>query len=177
MKFLFHSVPFFWFLVTISGCVVKAPQLDSAKSMIDDLLGSEEASAARANQWTVKFGDQGRIVEVYEESGLYIFVSDAGDVVAFDGWRVRSFVGFGINSIQQIIVDGTTLQFTAADGSSIVQCEPWESTITDAGHTYWKQKCQGQTRPSFIHVLPDGSIVEIDQVVTESQDRMLIRRL
>ena len=171
-----NTISFLFFLGAISGCVTKVPQLESAKALVSDLLRSEETTAAKTNQWTVKFGDQGRIVDVYEESGLYIFVSDSGDVVAFDGWHIRSFAGFGGNSIQQIIVDGTTMQFTAAEGSSIVQCEPWESTITDAGHTYWKQKCLGQTRPSVIHVLPDGSIVEIDQVVTESQDRMLIRR-
>ena len=166
-----------FFLGAISGCVVNFPQFESTKAMARDLLKSREISVTNANRWTVKFGDQGRIVDVYEESGFYIFVSDSGDVVAFDGWHIRSFSGFGINSIQQIIVDGTTLQFVAADGSSIVQCEPWKSTITDSGHTYWQQQCQGQTRPSLIHVLPDGSILEIDQVVTESQERMLIRRL
>ena len=177
MRLLLRSITFLFFWGTISSCVVKAPQLESAKALVSDLLRPEETSAAKASQWTVKFGDQGRIVDVYEESGLYIFVSDAGDVVAFDGWHIRSFVGFGVNSIQQIIVDGTNVQFSSADGSSIIQCEPWESTIIDSGHTYWKQECEGQTRPSLIHVLPDGSISEIDQVVTESQDRMLIRRL
>ena len=177
MKLIRNNISFLFFWGAISGCVVKVPQFESAKALVGDFLKSEEVSEVSANQWTVKFGDQGRIMNVYKESGLYIFVSDSGDVVAFDGWHIRSFAGFGDNSIQQIIVDGTTLQFTAANGSSIVQCEPWESTITDAGHTYWQQKCQGQTRPSLIHVLPDGSIVEIDQVVTVSQDRMLIRRL
>ena len=177
MKFIRNNISLLFFLGAISGCVVKTPQLDSAKAIIGDFLKSEDVSAASANQWTVKFGDQGRIVDVYEEGGLYIFVSDSGDVVAFDGWHIRSFAGFGLNLIQQIIVDGTNLQFSSADGASIVQCEPWESTITDTGHTHWQQECQGQTRPSLIHVLPDGSISEIDQVVTDSQDRMLIRRL
>jgi hypothetical protein len=177
LKLIRHNISVLFFLGAISGCVVKTPQLDSAKAIVGDLLKLGEASAAKANQWSVKFGDQGRIVDVYEENGLYIFVSDSGDIVAFDGWHIRSFAGFGVNSIQQIIVDGINVQFSSADGSSIVQCEPWESMITDSGHTYWKQECQGQTRPSQIHVSPDGSIVEIDQVVTESQDRMLIRRL
>ena len=166
-----------FFLGAISGCVVNFPQFESAKSIVGDLLKREEVLAPNANRWTIKFRDQGRIVDVYEESGLYIFVSDSGDLVAFDGWHVRSFVGFGINSIQQIIVDGIDVQFSSSDGSSIFKCEPWESSITDAGHTYWQQKCEGQTRPSLIHVSPDGSILEIDQMVTESQDRMLIRRL
>ena len=132
---------------------------------------------AHKPKWTAKIGDQGRIVDVYEDKGLHIFISDTGDAVAFDGWHVRSLIGFGDETVRQIVVDSNQMQFISVRQSVIVRCDPWESSSGTSSGIVWQQRCEKSHRPNRIVVNADGAIIEIEQTVTASQRRILLRRL
>lgn len=164
--------------IVITGCVVKAPQLERLRDAIGSLSKNTHQEEPESLLWAARIGDQGRLLSVYKEGEVFVFLSESGDTIAvFDGWHIRSFVGFGFEGIQKVIVQGDVLQFPSSRDAKVVQCDPWSKTTTDENHVFWQRHCDGQVRPNIIHVLPDGSIHEIDQVVTASQDRMLIRRL
>ena len=164
--------------IVITGCVVKAPQLERLREAIGSVSKNTQKEESESLLWTARIGDRGQLLRVYKEGELFVFISESGDDIAvFDGWHVRSFFGFGFDGIQRVIVQGDVLQFPSSHDAKVVQCGPWSKTTTDENHVFWQRHCDGQIRPNVIHVLPDGSIFEIDQVVTASQDRILIRRL
>ena len=63
--------------VLFTGCVVKAPQFDSAKRIAQSLLATDDATDDSVDYlWTAKVGDEGRIVKVHNEGQLFVFISD-----------------------------------------------------------------------------------------------------
>ena len=81
----------------ISGClVVKTPQIETASSLIQGMFDQPLAeNNEQVSEWSARVGSEGRLVEVVEQDGFFVFVSSAGDAIAFDGWNIRSIIGFG----------------------------------------------------------------------------------
>lgn len=178
MKKLVNVLGYVLISIVITGCVVNAPQLERLREAIGSVGKNTHQEEPESLLWTARIGDQGQLLRVYKEGELFVFISESGDTIAvFDGWHIRSFLGFGFDGIQRVIVEGDLLQFVSSREAKVVQCDPWSKTTTDKNHVFWQRHCDGQIRPNVIHVLPDGNIFEIEQVITASQDRILIRRL
>jgi len=163
--------------VLFTGCVVKAPQFDSAKRIAQSLLATDDATDDSVDYlWTAKVGDEGRIVKVHNEGQLFVFISEQGDVLAFDGWAIRAVSGFGDDVMRQIVVDGDRRQYIDDGPPATRECSPWSQRKVE-GNTQWVQDCEKQMRPNTILVRADGSIGEISQVVSSSGVRALLRPL
>ena len=110
-----------------SCLVVNAPQVETvkalAKSMFDKPVSEDIEQSAK---WSARVGDEGRLVKVVEQDGFFVFVSNAGDAIAFDGWDVRSIIGFGGSDTRQIAVDDEQKRFRSAVGLSSRRCEGWK---------------------------------------------------
>ena len=78
----------------ITGCVVKAPQLERLREAIGSLSKNTHQEEPESLLWTARIGDQGHLLRVYKEGELFVFISESGDTIAvFDGWHIRSFFG------------------------------------------------------------------------------------
>jgi len=162
----------------ISGClVVKTPQIDAASSLIQGMFDQPLAeNNERGSEWSARVGSEGRLVEVVEQDGFFVFVSSAGDAIAFDGWDIRSIIGFGGSDTRQIAVDGARKQFRSGRDLSSRRCEGWKSdpnTLPDDSKI-WLQQCDGQVRVNSIVVDRSGAISEISQVIDINGTRALL---
>ena len=165
----------------VSGClVVKTPQIETASSLIqgmfdDTTLGKNKQGAS----WAARVGSEGRLVEVVEQDGFFVFVSSAGDAIAFDGWDVRSIIGFGGSDARRITVDGGEKQFRSGADLSTTRCEGWKLDL-DASpddSKVWLQQCDDQVRANSIVVDSAGAISEISQVIDANGTRAILQRL
>lgn len=170
------AIPLLSIAVLFTGCVVKAPQFDAAKRIAQSVLATDATDDSVDYLWTAKVGDEGRIVKVHQEGQLFVFISEQGDVLAFDGWAIRAVSGFGDDAMRQIVVDGNRRQYIDDGPPDIRECSPWSQRKVE-GNTQWVQGCEKQMRPNTILVRADGSIAEISQVVSSSGARALLRPL
>jgi len=177
---------FFWLpalcgMSLIQGClVVKTPQVETVnslvKSMFDKPLAEDDQ---QGNNWSARVGDEGRLVEVVEQDGFFVFVSIAGDAIAFDGWNIRSVIGFGDNNARQIAVKGEQKQFLSGSSASSMRCEDWklDPDLSKQDSKVWMQECDSQVRANSIVVDKAGAISEISQVIDTGGNRAVLRPL
>lgn len=165
----------------LQGClVVKAPQIETVSSLIqsmfDDPLLEKDAQGSK---WSARVGDEGRLVEVVKQDDFFVFVSDAGDAIAFDGWDIRSIIGFGGSDTRQIAVDGEQKQFRNARGLLFRRCEGWklDPDTSRESSKVWIQKCDDQVRVNSIVVDSSDAISEISQVIAADGTRAILKRL
>ena len=84
-------------LASLLACATKieVPQYEAVSGFVQQIIDSQKASVdEREFLWTARLGDEGRLLRVHQEQGLFIFASTENDAVAFDGWQIRSFAGF-----------------------------------------------------------------------------------
>lgn len=165
----------------VSGClIVKTPQIESASSLITSMFDQSLAeNNEQASEWSARVGSEGRLVEVVAQDGFFVFVSSAGDAIAFDGWDIRSIIGFGGSDTIQIVVDGEHKHFRRGKDLSSSRCEGWKSD-PDAllgDSKVWLQQCDGQVRANSIVVDSAGAISEISQVIDVNGTRAVLKRL
>ena len=165
----------------MQGCLVaKAPQVETVTSLVNSMFDKPLAdNDEQGNTWSARVGDQGRLVEVVEQDGFFVFVSSAGDAIAFDGWDVRSIIGFGDTDARQIAVKGEQKQFLSGSSASFRRCEDWklEPDLSKQGSKVWIQKCDSQIRANSIVVDKAGAISEISQVIDTDGNRAVLRPL
>lgn len=179
--------PYFLCLLALSctsllqGClVVKTPQVETvkmlAKSMFDQ---TSTENREQSTKWTARVGDEGRLVEVVEQDGFFVFVSSAGDAIAFDGWNIRSIIGFGENAARVIAVEGEQKQFRNGNALSSTMCSQWREDFGLLSDTskVWVQQCESQRRANSIKVDINGAITEISQAIDADGNRAVLRRL
>ena len=165
----------------ISGClVVKTPQIETASSLIQGMFDQPLAeNNERGSEWSARVGSEGRLVEVVEQDGFFVFVSSAGDAIAFDGWDIRSIIGFGGSDTRQIAVDGARKQFRRGRDLSSRRCDSWklDSDVSRNDSKVWLQQCDNQVRANSIVVDSSGAISEISQVIDINGTRAVLKRL
>ena len=165
----------------VSGClVVKTPQIETASSLIKSMFDQPLAEKKeQASKWSARVGSEGRLVEVVAQDGFFVFFSSAGDAIAFDGWDVRSIIGFGGSDARRITVDGGEKQFRSGADLSTTRCEGWKLDL-DASpddSKVWLQQCDDQVRANSIVVDTAGAISEISQVIDANGTRAVLQRL
>ena len=165
----------------ISSClVVKTPQIETASSLIQGMFDqSLTESNKRGSEWSARVGSEGRLVEVVEQDGFFVFVSSAGDAIAFDGWNIRSIIGFGSSDTRQIAVDGERKQFRSGRNLLSRRCDSWklDSDVSPDDSKVWLQQCDNQVRANSIVVDSSGAISEISQVIDINGTRAVLKRL
>ena len=163
----------------VSGClVVKTPQIETASVFIQNIFDPPLAqNNEQGFEWSARVGSEGRLVKVVEQGGFFVFVSSAGDAIAFDGWDIRSIIGFGSDT-RQITVDGERRQFRSGSDLSSTLCEGWklDPDASSDDSKVWLQQCDGQVRANSIVVDSAGAISEISQVIDINGTRAVLKR-
>jgi hypothetical protein len=129
------------FAAASTGCVVKVPQYDAARGFVGQFVSRDSDRSEQLFLWTARIGDEGRLLRLYEEQGFFIFASEEGDAVAFDGWQVRSLVGFGLDGLHQFAGTGPRYRLSAAGRIQQLLCSEWLRSRSAAGTVVWEQQC------------------------------------
>ena len=121
----------------LTGCSVSVPQAESSYRFVKELISSDDVSSQEQQAiWLASVGGRGAVLRPYLSSGLTVFANTDGDAIAFDGWTIRSIVGFGLEGPLSIVGKDGERIFSAVGHITSTECDPWyESELT------WHQAC------------------------------------
>ena len=149
-------------LVILSACTFKAPQLESVASQFRALAAP--IHTAEDVVWLASFNGQGAVLKPYIVDGYTVFANESGDAVAFDGWVVRSVVGFGREHAVSV-TDKDGVRYSASHKMRFKAiCSEWKKLATQGGYQ-WRQNCGSQGHETVIDVDETDTIQGIKQVV------------
>jgi hypothetical protein len=121
----------------VSGCTFSAPQFESAIALAQSVIASNDPkSAGETATWFASVDGTGAVLNPYVSNDLIVFANTDGDAIAFDGWTIRSVVGFGL--AVPLSISGKDGKRTFSDGSrtTSTECDLWHLN----GLT-WSQIC------------------------------------
>lgn len=159
-----------WALCLLAGCQINVPQYESAKALARRLTdNSEHPPRETVQTWTARLGDQGRLMTLYRQDGFWVFVSEEGDAVAFDGWQIRSLIGFKIGKKQLLGPEYNISIRQEGARRETATCDPWLRTLENAGKTLWTQFCE-DIGTNSIGIGANGDLVSITHLTSTRGD-------
>ena len=140
MKMRFRLLKMFggvFCLLAVSGCNVSAPQFESAVALAETVLTSQAISTNRGTAtWLASVNGQGAVLTPYISNDLVVFANADGDAIAFDGWIIRSVVGFSLEHPLSISGKQGHRTFRLADQQTQTECDEWSLS-----GMIWSQIC------------------------------------
>ena len=156
---------------------VKVPQYEAAAGFVQQIIEAQQAQTdEREFLWTARLDEEGRLLRVHTEQGLFVFVSSEGDAIAFDGWQVRSFAGFGVPDLVSFVGTGPEFQFVSGMTRSTVKCGAWELTKASSGASVWRQPCD-DISANEITLNEVGAIVAIRHAADSKGTQLILQKL
>ena len=147
-------------LVILSACTFKAPQLESVASQFRALAAP--IHTAEDVVWLASFNGQGAVLKPYIVEGYTVFANESGDAVAFDGWVVRSVVGFG-RAHALSVTDRDGMRSSASQQMQVkTMCSEWQKLAAQDGHQ-WRQNCGSEGHDTVIDIDEADTIYAIAQ--------------
>ena len=136
----------------LTGCSISVPQAESSYRFVKEIFVSDEVSSQEQQAiWLASVGDRGAVLRPYLSGSLTVFANTDGDAIAFDGWTIRSIVGFGRAEPLSISGKDGNRTFSAGGQTISTECEPWYLR----GLT-WHQTCANGDGNILLN--PDGEI-------------------
>ena len=124
-------------IILITGCSVSIPQAESSYKMLKGLISSDGSSSQIQHAvWLASVGDRGAVLRPYLSGGLTVFANTDGDAIAFDGWTIRSVVGFGLAVPLSIAGKDGNRTLLAGEQVTSTECDPWH-----LNGLVWSQIC------------------------------------
>jgi len=121
----------------VSGCTFSAPQFESAIAMAQGIIGSDDPkSADEPATWFASVDGVGAVLNPYVSNDLIVFANTDGDAIAFDGWTIRSVVGFGLQGPLSISGKHGVRTFIVDGQQTVANCDQWILTGLN-----WRQTC------------------------------------
>ena len=96
----------------------------------------EAISAYEPATWFASVDGRGAVLNPYVSNDLIVFANTDGDAIAFDGWTIRSVMGFGLRDPLSISGKDGTRTFTVDGHQTMTNCNPWN--LEDL---IWSQTC------------------------------------
>lgn len=165
----------------LSGCVIRAPQLESISALVKSGF-AEEVPAAADFRWTARVGSEGRLLTLYEVENQLLFASDDGaDLILFDGWVIRRVQGFDLAARLNIQdkEDRRTYRYEKMRQTTV--CQPFENVrraLQDGMLRMQYCALDGNSTPNVTITLDAvGDIVAIEQALGVQGQRVELRRL
>lgn len=142
------------FAIALSACTVSAPQIDN----IFNAFARGEKTEVVPPTWLAKVGEVGATLTPYSTEGLTVFANADGDAIAFDGWNIRSIIGFELPHPISTTSKNNEKITRLGSETARTSCSRWERRDDDFG-LIWRQKC-GPHR-NVITVDKQGNITAI----------------
>lgn len=145
----------------LQACSLRVPQAEAALSQFRSFaLSDEQATPNRL--WLASFNQQGAMLKPYVVDGYTVFANESGDAVAFDGWVVRSVLGFGRHNPIQVM-DNNSKRSSIYQGDRFeAVCDAWIREEMSVGFR-WRQICGFKGHQTIINVDEGGNITGIEQ--------------
>lgn len=139
-------------VLLLEGCTISAPQAESSYRFLKDLISSDDISTQGQQAiWLASIGDRGAVLRPYLSGGLTVFANSDGDAIAFDGWTIRSVVGFGLEDPLSISGKDGNRTFSTRGRTISTECDPWHLNGLN-----WSQFCANGSGQIVLN--QDGSI-------------------
>ena len=144
----------------LQSCTFSAPQVEVAFRNAQSLLFNK--ASCDEVLWLASYNDTGAVLRPYVAGGYTVFANESGDAIAFDGWVVRSVLGFGLEQALTISDDGLVRSSRLGEESFVAHCSQWQKDTTNMGFQ-WRQICGRYGHMTVIYIDEAGSIRRIDQ--------------
>ena len=153
----------------VSGCTFSAPQFESAIVLAQGIIASDDSkSADEPATWFASVDGVGAVLNPYVSNDLIVFANTDGDAIAFDGWTIRSVVGFGLNEPLSISGKDGVRTFTVLGQKTQTKCDDW--TLAEL---IWSQTCSNG--PGEIVLDDEGNIQKITMPVFDGSAIVTLR--
>ena len=153
----------------VSGCTFSAPQFESAISLLNRIVASDEVTSAdQPATWFASVDGSGAVLNPYVSNDLIVFANADGDAIAFDGWTIRSVVGFGLKEPLSISGKDGVRTFTVLGQKTQTKCDEWS-----LAELIWSQTCSNG--PGEIVLDDEGNIQKITMPVFDGSAIVALR--
>ena len=110
----------------VTGCSISVPQVESSYRFVKAVVLSDQVSSEEQQAiWLASVGGRGAVLRPYLSGGLTVFANTDGDAIAFDGWTIRSVVGFGLEGPLSISGKDGNRTFLAGGRTTSTECDQW----------------------------------------------------
>ena len=155
--------------VLVPGCTFSAPQFESAIVLAQSVIASNDPkSAGETATWFASVDGTGAVLNPYVSNDLIVFANTDGDAIAFDGWTIRSVVGFGLKEPLSISGKDGVRTFTVLGQKTQTKCDEWSHA-----ELIWSQTCSNG--PGEIVLDDEGNIQEITMPVFDGSAIVTLR--
>ena len=158
--------------MSLYSCTFSVPQAESAFQKIQSFVAVE--SATDEVLWLASYQGHGAVLKPYAVEGYTVFANDSGDAIAFDGWVVRSVLGFGLEEAVTISDDGWVRSSLSEKGSFVATCSEWQKDAITKGYQ-WRQICGINGHKTVIYIDEAGSINEIKQAFGDNLGALTLK--
>ena len=153
----------------VSGCTFSAPQFESAIVLAQGIIASDDSkSADEPATWFASVDGVGAVLNPYVSNDLVVFANTDGDAIAFDGWTIRSVVGFGLKEPLSISGKDGVRTFTVLGQKTQTKCDEWSLE-----ELIWSQTCSNG--PGEIVLDDEGNIQQITMPVFDRSAIVTLR--
>ena len=153
----------------VSGCTLSAPQFESAIVLAQSIVASDDPmSGNETATWFASVNGTGAVLNPYVSSDLIVFANTDGDAIAFDGWTIRSVVGFGLKKPLSISGKDGVRTFTVARQKTQTKCDEWR-----LAELIWSQTCSNG--PGEVVLDDQGNIQKITMPVFDGSVIVTLR--
>ena len=153
----------------LAGCSISMPQAESSYRFVKELISSDVGSSQEQQAiWLASVGDHGAVLRPYLSGGLTVFANTDGDAIAFDGWTIRSVMGFGLKEPLSISGKDGVRTFTVSGQKTQTQCDEWR-----LAELIWSQTCSNG--PGEILLNEEGSIQKISMPIGDGSAIVTLR--
>jgi hypothetical protein len=153
----------------VSGCTFSAPQFESAIVLAQSVIASDgPKSAGETATWFASVEGTGAVLNPYVSNNFIVFANADGDAIAFDGWTIRSVVGFGLKEPLSISGKDGVRTFTVPDQKMQAKCDEWR-----LAELIWSQTCSNG--PGEIVLDDEGNIQKITMPVFDGSVIVTLR--
>ena len=158
----------------LAGCTFKSNQLDALTGVFKEPSRSDVS-------WRARYGETVEPVIAITQEPFVVFANNNGVAIAFDGWQVRSLVGFNLPVPLNIRYEDGSPQFSGRGSARFTatnhRCAPWQYAKTQTGGE-WLQRCEADFYYENVIVLDaKGAITRISQVVDGSGTRLVLEKI
>ena len=154
-----------------SGCTfsVSVPQYESAIALAQGIMVSDGATpTGEPATWLASVNGTGAVLNPYVSNDLIVFANADGDAISFDGWIIRSVVGFGLQDPISISGKDSVRTFVIAGHKTRTNCDKWILTGMN-----WSQVCWNGS--SEIVLDEEGNIQKITMAIGNSSGAVTLR--
>lgn len=159
------------------SCTVAFPQLETLTSYVGQ-VGAErqDQSTVPDVYWTADLNGRGRLMRLYSiDEGGFVFASEEGDLIGFDGWVIRSIIGFGLDTTLRILGDAESRRYVSEDEVFSDKCSDWRRESSDE-FDGWRQICKQGLSDNIIVIDKEGDVDRIVQTINQLGDQVVLER-